>query len=497
MRYTNLLPFAAALATAIVVPDEATAQQLGLEVAQLTEKAEKAASGWWDSLRSASEVTIDSIDKKTHRFIDQAELLFDTDDADDVLGMNWPGHRGRPGRRHGPLNLTIYEAIQASNRTKKFAALINDFPDLVDLLNSTETNSTVFLPLDKAFEKIPEHGHKPPKEFIQKILEYHVLPGSFPAGRVLASHTLPTALKSEALGGRPQRLRVGLSLFGLKINFFSKVIATDIFVKNGICHAVDHILLPPPPAGRLISLFPSKFSTLELAAAKTGLLPHHKHHDKDGKDGDDDDDHKHHGFHTTGLTIFAPTNAAFARLGPAANAFLFNTERGLGFLRALLKYHIVVNETLYSDAYYGVKDRSEDLFPQPASVFASNDDEDGLSESESGGQQNGHFHVDLPTLLEGKSLSIDIARFYGLINIRINGYAKVAVEDGVALDGVVQVVSSVLFPPRKAKSSQPGWTERDGEIPVEELIDILQPYVDEEEKKAKSPAGGNQVWGEL
>ncbi|KAI0434837.1 FAS1 domain-containing protein [Xylaria sp. FL1042] len=489
MHYINLLPLAAALATAIVLPDDATAQQLSLEVEKPSENAEKAAPAWWDSLRSVSGSAFDLIDKKAHRFIDQVDSLFETDDADedDIFGLSFPGHGrpGRPGRRHGPLNLTMYEAIQASNRTKKFAALINDFPDIVDMLNSTETNVTVFVPSDKAFEKIPEHDHKPPKEFVQKIMEYHILPGMYPAGRVSASHTLPTALKSKALGDRPQRLRVGLSLFGLKLNFFSKVIATDVFMKNGVAHGVTNILVPPPPAGRLIKLFPSKFSTLELAARKTGLIPH---------PGDDEDKDKHHDFHMTGRTIFAPTNNAFAKLGPAANAFLFNTEKGLGYLRALVKYHIVVNETLYSDAYYGLKGGSEDLFPESAS--ASDDESESESES-TNDKRNGHFHVDLPTLLEGKSLSIDIARFYGFITMRINGHGKVAVEDGVALDGVVQVVSSVIFPPRDGKSDAPGWTEADGEISVEELVEILQPYVDEEEKKTNPPAGGNQVWGEL
>ena len=38
MRYTNLLPFAAALATAIVIPDDVTAQQLSLEVEKSAEK---------------------------------------------------------------------------------------------------------------------------------------------------------------------------------------------------------------------------------------------------------------------------------------------------------------------------------------------------------------------------------------------------------------------------------------------------------------------------
>lgn len=84
----------------------------------------------------------------------------------------------------------------------------------------------MFAPTDKAFAKIPHHGdHKPSKEMIKKVLEYHVSPEFYPAGRVLVSHTIPTALK-ESFGA--QRLRVGLGLKGLAVNFYSKVIAVNI-----------------------------------------------------------------------------------------------------------------------------------------------------------------------------------------------------------------------------------------------------------------------------
>ncbi|KAI1108723.1 FAS1 domain-containing protein [Nemania sp. NC0429] len=520
MRYTNLLPVAAVLARAIVIPDDAMAQQLRLEVekpagkAEKAEKAETTTPTWWDAVRSAPEGTLDFIEKSTHKFlddisdsisagIDHFDRIFATGDDDDdhhdnIFGTDKPGngHVGRPGH-HGTTNLTVYQAIQASNYTKKFAALVNDFPDIVDLLNSTKTNVTVFVPVDKAFEKIPEHGHRPPKEIVESILQYHVLPGLYPAGRLLASHTLPTALKSPALGDRPQRLRASVGLFGFRINFYSKVVVANLFAKNGIAHGVDSILVPPPRARRLISLFPSRFSTLELAAEKTGLLPHHEddhepHHEK----------HDHtHGL--TGLTIFAPTNAAFARLGPAANAFLFNTEKGLGYLRALLKYHIVANQTLYSDAYYGVQGKNdiEDVYAR----YLNTDDEDEDEKSDRPGRGNGHFHIDLPTLLDDKSLSIDIARWYGFIKISINAYQSVAVEDGIAFDGVVQVLGSVLIPPRGPKEGEREgervWGAVEGEISVEELVERLRPYVEDggngNEDIRAGGAEKEQVWGEL
>jgi hypothetical protein len=72
-------------------------------------------------------------------------------------------------------------------------------------------------------------------------------------------------------------------------------------------------------------------------------------------------------------------------------------------------------------------------------VLPFGEGEEGKHGREGKGNGNGHFHVDMPTLLDGKNLSIDIARWYGFIRMRVNGHVDVAVQDGVCLDGVVQV----------------------------------------------------------
>ncbi|KAK9773364.1 putative Fasciclin domain-containing protein [Seiridium cardinale] len=443
MRYTTLLPLAAAVTQAFVIPNEVIAQQLALD----PEPAHDEWS-WWDSipslddLRSSAEDTfssaLDAVDAGSKSLLDSLpEFDFEVPDflssslEREHPGKGRKGHHGHRGH-HGPSNLTIYQAIQFSKYSTKFAKLVDEYPDIVKALNSTKHNITAFVPTDKAFDKIPEHHKKPSKEFIEKVIEYHLVPGLYPAGRILASHTLPTAVKEDALGGKPQRLRVSIGLFGLRVNFYSKVVVANIFVKNGVIHGVDSILVPPPPAPRIISLFPQKFSTLLLAGEKTGL----------GKEL--------HGLRSTGGTLFAPTNWAFEKLGPGANAFLFNTEKGLGYLKALLKYHTVVNETLYSDAYYG-KEGSDDINTESS--------------------QN---HIDLPTLLEDKNLSIDIARWGGFITFKINGFTRVSIQDAIAKDGVIQVLSSVLIPPHEHHGQYV-----DGQhIEVEELIERLEPFLE-------------------
>ena len=109
------------------------------------------------------------------------------------------------------------------------------------------------------------------------------------------------------------------------------------FATNGVIHGIDDVLFVPPEALDVIEFLPAQFSTLLLGLVKTGL---------------------YHDFRVTataGQTFFAPTNFAFEKLPLPVTAFLFS-EHGLKYLKAILKYHVVSNQTLYSDAYYNAKE---------------------------------------------------------------------------------------------------------------------------------------------
>jgi hypothetical protein len=128
-------------------------------------------------------------------------------------------------------NLTVYQLISTSNYSTKLTKWIDEFPDIVAALNSTDVgNVTVFAPIDSAFDKIPEHHPKPSKETLKKILSYHISPKFYPAGRVLVTRTIPTLLVSEELGDKPlpQRLSTNIGPRGLTVNFYSRIVAVDI-----------------------------------------------------------------------------------------------------------------------------------------------------------------------------------------------------------------------------------------------------------------------------
>jgi len=457
MKFINTLLPLAALTTAFVIPDESVANQLVLEskkAPSFLEKLKGDAKDVWSNAETKvnkavkfSENALDSaidvatgVGKKAAssfecyesmmRFETQEWLNSATDGEHDH-----PPHHGPPHRRpkhdphHHAPNKTVYELIASSKYTTKLAKLINEYPDLVKALNGTAANFTIFAPTDEAFEKIPKHhkDHKPSKEIIEKILSYHVSTDFYPAGRVLVSHTIPTLLKEEALGGESQRLRVGLGWKGLAVNFYSRIVAVNIFGTNGVIHGVDSLLLPPPPALKIVELLPGEFSTLQLGLVKTGLFDAIKKANH------------------TGGTLFAPSNFAFKKLGPRINAFLFSSY-GEKYLKALLEYHVVANQTLYSDAFY-------------------------KADGETANIPKGHFHIDLPTLLKNRSLSIDIARWGGFITIKINGFNGITVQDGIAKDGVIHVVGNVLIPPK----TPGGAAEEAEEMDVEEFKERLIP----------------------
>ncbi|KAL0944856.1 fasciclin domain family protein [Colletotrichum truncatum] len=411
-----------AVANAFILPDPKIFEQAAIKNGDHP--------SWWDRVPSKDSIVntveegVDSlsshIESALHSFEDTVENKFEHLFQEEIF--NEPSVSDK----------TIYELISESEHTTKFAKLVSEYDDIVDILKSTKANHTLFVPTDQAFEHIPKHK-KPSKEVIEAILKYHIGVGDYDAKRVLHTHTLPTVLNEPWLGDKPQRLRTSVGLGGVRINFYSRVVAVNIRAKNGIIHAVNSLIIPPPLVGRELTLLPSQFSTLLLAYEKTDFVKYI------------------HGVKSTGTTVFAPSNNAFARLGPKANAFLFNTETGLKFLKALLKYQIVANTTLYSDALYR-PDNGE------AKVME-------------------HYHVDLPTLLDGKNIAVDIATWGGWSRVKLNGYIPIVVADGIAKNGVIHVPGRVPIPPHKHKVDNV-----DGEISVEELKERLSDYVEKDEQ---------------
>lgn len=239
MKLITILPLAA-LSTAFVVPDQNVMSQIAVEShSTLDSVVEKLPTK--DRILNQAENTFSKVAKCSKNAIDQAveyaadaghhisrkleETVFNTKYTtfDHHGGHDHHGHHG-----HSKPNLTVYELIAKSKYTTKLAALINEYDDLVELLNGTAANYTVFAPIDKAFEGIPDDAPKPSKEIIKNVLLYHVSSEFYPAGRILVSQTIPSSYVEKDLGGQLQRLSTNIGIKGLTVNFYSRIIAVDI-----------------------------------------------------------------------------------------------------------------------------------------------------------------------------------------------------------------------------------------------------------------------------
>lgn len=140
-----------------------------------------------------------------------------------------PPHGHPPhGPHHDRPNSTIYEKISKSNHTRIFTRIINQYDEVVQYLNSTSTNYTVFVPIDAAFEGIHHPHHNFSKEAILHWLEYHISPEVFTIHDFFDVQTVPTLRHEVTKSKFPQRISTSFSRKGLTLNYHSHVIRPDI-----------------------------------------------------------------------------------------------------------------------------------------------------------------------------------------------------------------------------------------------------------------------------
>ncbi|MCA8941708.1 MAG: fasciclin domain-containing protein [Planctomycetes bacterium] len=185
---------------------------------------------------------------------------------------------------------------------------------------------TVFAPTDAAFAKLADGTVasllKPEnRDQLKALLTYHVVAGKFDAQHVLTADELPSVLGKH--------LSIHVDDQGARIAG-ARIVKTDIEASNGLIHVVDSVLMPPSSPDIVeLAAEAGTFRTLLRAAKAAGLV--------DALRGDGP------------LTVLAPTDAAFAKLGEATLAQLLlpaNKER----LATILKAHVVSGEVSARDA---------------------------------------------------------------------------------------------------------------------------------------------------
>lgn len=130
----------------------------------------------------------------------------------------------------------IVDAAVASGKFNTLVAAVKA-AGLVDTLKG-KGPFTVFAPIDEAFSKLPPGTVEAllkdvPK--LKQILTYHVLPGKYVF--------VDLKKMKEATTVQGQKIRIDASKGALRVND-AQVIQADIIVDNGVCHAIDKVILP-------------------------------------------------------------------------------------------------------------------------------------------------------------------------------------------------------------------------------------------------------------
>lgn len=170
------------------------------------------------------------------------------------------------------------------------------------------------------------------RALLTEVLTYHVLPAQLPSRRIADGDTAVT-LQGQALTFDVQR-RSGPDIRATDARGRSAgVVRADLFVRNGVLHAVDKVVLPQSQNLVQIAQGLPDFSILVNAVVAAGLV--------DTLSGPGP------------FTVFAPTNAAFAallaELGVTAEQLL--ADRAL--LTQVLTYHVVPGRVLAADIRNG------------------------------------------------------------------------------------------------------------------------------------------------
>ena len=183
---------------------------------------------------------------------------------------------------------------------------------------------TVFAPTDEAFAKLPkgtvESLLKPEnKEKLQSILTYHVV-----AGKVMAADVVKVTGTVSVQG---QQIDVVVKDGTVKVDG-ATVVKTDIACSNGVIHVIDSVILPADKDIVETAVAAGSFKTLAAALTAAGLVETLK---GEGP-----------------FTVFAPTDAAFAKL-PAGTVESLLLPENKDKLIGILTYHVVSGKVLASD----------------------------------------------------------------------------------------------------------------------------------------------------
>ncbi|CAG8406341.1 unnamed protein product [Penicillium salamii] len=347
---------------------------------------------------------------------------------------------------------TLWDSIQQNANLTKFAKLVGEFDDIVGGLRAPRAQLTVYAPTNEAFD-LEDFPYDLPWFYWKFLVGYHMGKGGISSEALHSQNTVSSFVNADIFFKNQQRISVQNNADGISFNFHAKLLASQPAV-NGHLHVVDRLLMLPDSTADVLR-YTATFGTFRQGLIDTGLA----------EVINDTSTH-------TAQTVFAPSDAAFRKLGRKVNAFLFGPG-GRAYLKALLAYHVVSNETLFSDVHFPTKNGDHIVLDLKS---ASN-------------------QVSLPTLARGHEVSVRSVRHSSKDrrSLSINDEWEVTRPDIVVMDGVIHEIDGVILPPimngedQLDKQHDNWWSvvsrslNIGGGITVEDLMERLQPLIENEE----------------
>jgi len=191
---------------------------------------------------------------------------------------------------------------------------------LIDTLKAA-TNLTLFLPTDDAMAKVPKatlDSLQADPAKLSALLQYHATTEQ--AFRIRGKQN---DMVLNSVSGQPIRI----NQYGGHVTSAEgvQIVQPNLQVANGYVHGIDGVMTPPE--GNLVDIVAgrSDLTTLTSLLTAAGLIDVVKN--------------------DMNITVFAPSDAAFAKVDAAVLKFLQNSTDDL---KEVLLYHVINKNTLYS-----------------------------------------------------------------------------------------------------------------------------------------------------
>lgn len=292
-------------------------------------------------------------------------------------------------------------AIGNPNFSALVAAVVKT--GLAGAISDPAASLTVFAPTNTAFSRLPAPFNSAASiaaindpaqiDFLRSVLLYHVLGAEVFSNKIKNGQSSAVTLK-PAGASNDNTLYFSKTFNLIKINGHTEVIFPNLDATNGVIHVINDVLLFPTATIADVATANPAFSSLVAALVKTNLVGVFT-----GK-GD--------------FTVFAPTDAAFAKLpapfNNAANIGAITNPAQIAALSNILRYHVLGERTFGWD--FGILSKQETLANEPKN--------------------------DLRTII-----GLPVGFVKGNAN---RNFSKVNAGDILCTNGVIHVIGDVLLP---------------------------------------------------